>query len=206
MPTKPHVQVIAAVTVLVFAVGILASGGNVDSTWLKFYSMAVTVAVAVLTLWNRWLWRTRIGQSFKAAPRNLSGTWKGRLTSQWLDPTSGAARAPKPAYLVIRQTASTISVTMLTDEMRSTSSLAEVVAAADGASSLNYLYLSRPKSSVEPQSRMHPGATSLDVTGTPATRLHGRYWTDRESRGELDFDQRTRKLADDYETAASLFT
>jgi hypothetical protein len=93
---------------------------------------------------------------------------------------------------------------MLTDEMRSTSSLASV-SGTDGDLSLNYIYLSRPKSRVEHRSRIHAGATSLDVSGKPASRLHGRYWTDRDSRGELDFTARVVQLADDYETAAKLF-
>jgi hypothetical protein len=204
MPSRPQIQFVAAITVLVFALGIIGSGGTVDSHWLRFYSYAVTAAVIALTAWNRWLWRTWLGQSFGATPRHLRGTWKGTLASQWIDPTTGRSPDPKPAYLVIRQTASSVTATMLTDEMRSTSSLAEV-SKVDDAASLNYIYLSRPRSHVEHRSRMHFGSTSLDISGKPATRLQGRYWTDRDSRGELDLDQRVRKDADDYESAARLF-
>ena len=35
-------------------------------------------------------------------------------------------------------------------------------------------------------------------------RLEGRYWTDRDSRGELLFTNRTNKLADGYAEATSL--
>ena len=67
------------------------------------------------------------------------------------------------------------------------------------------MYLNRPDSSVEHRSRMHHGSASLDITGAPATRLRGRYWTDRDSEGELDFRERNRMLADDYDEADALF-
>jgi hypothetical protein len=160
--------------------------------------------VVVLALWNRWIWRLPPAQRFKSVPTNLDGTWRGTLKTQWIDPATGSSPPEKPAYLVVRQTASSMSVTMLTDEMRSKSSLANI-STLDGSTTFDYIYLSRPDSSVEHRSRMHPGATSLDVTGKPATRLRGRYWTDRDSRGELDFVEHVGKHAGDYETAMNLF-
>jgi hypothetical protein len=79
------------------------------------------------------------------------------------------------------------------------------VTSADGASSLDYMYLNRPHSSVEHRSRMHHGSTSLDITGCPATRLRGRYWTDRDTKGELDFAERRSKTSDDFDEARALF-
>lgn len=194
----------AAVVIAVFALGILASGGSVDVTWLRFYSAAVTAALVVLGMWNRWLWRVRWAQRLQTVPRDLRGTWKGTLKSQWVDPQTGQRIAPKPAFLVIRQTSTTVSVILLTDESVSRSSLA-TVRGTDGSAGLDYMYLNEPKSSVEHRSRMHHGSTSLSITGRPATRLHGRYWTDRDSRGELDFTKRTSSFADDYESAVQLF-
>jgi hypothetical protein len=202
--TKVQVQVVAAVVVLVFAIGIITSGGTVDSGWLKFYSYAVSVALVLLAVWNRWGWRTGLAQRFTATPRNLSGTWRGTLTSEWIDPKTRKSPPPKPAFLVLRQSASSLSVTMLTDEMRSTSDMARV-GGPEGEVCLSYVYLSRPKSSVDKRSPIHQGTTMLDVVGRPATRLHGRYWTTRDSKGELDFDRRVARHADDYQSAEKLF-
>ena len=204
MLNKVQVQIVAAVTVLVFAIGIIVSGGHVESSWLRFYSFAAIAAVVVLTLWNRWVWRWRISQRVHVVPCDLNGTWTGTLDSQWHDPDSGSAVGSKPAFLVIRQTASHLSATMHTDEMRSVSTLANV-ASFDDMTTVDYIYVSSPASRVEHRSRMHRGATALDITGRPATRLHGRYWTDRDSRGELDFRERVSKHADDYESASELF-
>jgi hypothetical protein len=201
---KSRIQIVAAVVVLVFAGGIWLTGGKLEEQWLRFYGAAVFVAIIVLGFWDRFLWHVRSFQKLKETPRDLRGTWRGTLTSFWIDPETQKSPPPKPAYLVIRQTASSISVTQFTDESRSGSSLGAVTNEADGGS-LVYMYLNRPDNRYEHRSRMHHGSTALDITGSPATRLRGRYWTDRDSRGELDFGQRVKAYADDYDTAKSLF-
>ncbi|HUQ63890.1 MAG TPA: hypothetical protein VM121_09055 [Acidimicrobiales bacterium] len=204
MKGRLQVQAVVFVTVLVFAVGMLATGDNPNPAWLKFYSYAVTAAVALVTAWDRWLWRLVISQKVAAVPRNLNGTWKGVLTTFWVDPETGVVPPPKPAFLVVRQTATTVSATMITDQMRSVSSLASL-SGVDGQRSLEYMYLSRPDSRYEMHSRIHHGSTSLDVTGIPPDRLRGRYWTNRDSRGELDFTERRGGFADTYDTALRMF-
>src|SRR5262245_27604508 len=100
---------------------------------------------------------------------------------------------------MVRQTWSKISVTLLTDESTSKSSLAKV-RPRNGSADVDYMYLNEPDSNVEHRSRMHHRSTSLAITGNPATRLRGRYWTDRDSRGEVDFNERKTAFADDYES------
>ncbi len=87
---------------------------------------------------------------------------------------------------------------------KSASSLG-VVSCGDGVASLVYMYLNRPDNKFEHRSRMHHGSTSLDISGLPPTRLRGRYWTDRDSRGELDFKKRRDQKVDDFEQAVALF-
>jgi hypothetical protein len=197
-------QVVALVVVTVFAVGIWATGGTVDTGWLQLLSAAVFLATLVLNLWDWVLWGVAPAQRLRSVPRDVRGTWKGELTSFWEDPDTGERPTPKTVYLVIRQTASAVSAVLLTDEAKSYSTLARVLANTD-LPCLEYLYEGRPDSRVEYRSRAHRGAAVLDVAGTPASRLKGRYWTDRDSRGELAFTEREKRLADDYSTAASLF-
>ena len=204
MRYKSLAQVVSLVVVSVFAVGIWSTGGDVDLGWLRFFSLAVLIATAVLNLWDRFLWRIALAQRIAGVPRDVRGTWKGTLTSFWQDPTGGEAPSPKTVYLVVRQTSTTVSVVLFTDELRSNSTLARVQS-SNGLLSLNYLYVGRPESRLEDRSRMHNGSASLDIAGLPATRLRGRYWTDRDSRGELEFSDRSSKLADDYQGARDLF-
>jgi hypothetical protein len=198
------IRVVASVVVVVFAVGIWSTGGNLDLGWLRFFSAAVLVATVVLWLWETLIWRSRLAQRIPSVPRDINGTWKGTLDSFWIDPKTGKSPAPKPAYLVVRQSASTVSAILLTDESKSVSSMG-LVSSGAGIASLDYIYLNRPDPHVENRSRMHHGSASLDIIGSPATRLRGRYWTDRDTRGELDLSERKKEKADDFEEAQSLF-
>lgn len=198
------IRLAAIVALSVFTAGTYITSGELDISWLRFLSAAVFITTVLLALWDTWIWRFPWIQLIPGVPRNVRGTWKGTVTPFWEDPSTGKRRDPKPAYLVIRQTATLVSACLLTDESKSASSLA-AVSGSDGAVTLDYLYLNRPKASVEDRSRMHHGSTVLEIAGKPAKRMEGRYWTDRDTRGELVFIRRSGKLADDYEDAVHLF-
>lgn len=198
------IRVIVAVVFVVFVIGTWFQDGRPDLATLKFFSAAVLVCTVVFNLWDFWLWRHPVIQRIPGVPRSVRGTWKGTLTSLWTDPTTGKAPEPKTVYLVVQQTGSRIIVRLLTDESRSTSALADI-SQSDGSFLLTYLYLNRPDMSVEHRSRMHHGSAVFDVSGCPARRLTGRYWTDRDSKGELDFVARSEKLSDDFSEAVWLF-
>jgi hypothetical protein len=72
-----RIKVVAATVVVVFAVGILASGGTVQVWWLRAYSAGVLVATVLLAAWDRYLWKLPFVQRIPQVARNLSGTWKG---------------------------------------------------------------------------------------------------------------------------------
>ena len=192
------------IVVGVFAAGIWLSGDQVEPAWLRFYSAAVFAATVAAAFWERYLWRWSPMQRIERVPSNIRGTWQGTLTSLWVDPLSGESPQGKTVYLVVRQTFSDASVVLLTDESRSGSTLA-AVSMINGERTLDYVYINRPDPRVEHRSRMHHGSVVLDISGRPGSRLRGRYWTDRESRGELDFTRRHKMLADDFDSAARLF-
>jgi hypothetical protein len=186
MKHRALVQSVAVIVIAVFAIGIWSSGGRVELGWLKFFSVAVFIAMLLLWLWDIFLWRLPLAQKIGRVPRDVRGTWCGTLTSAWADPKESKPPAPKLAYLVVRQTASTISVILLTDESRSVSSLG-VVSSEAGTASLDYIYRSRPDSHLEHRSRMHharhhrstTNATTWSLLDGPRqqgrARLHGAY-------------------------------
>ena len=198
------IRIVVAVVVLVFVIGAWTTDGRLNLVWLKFFSTAVTAATVVLGLWDYWLWRLPLAQRLPSVPRSVRGTWRGTLTSFWVNPDTGNRPPPKIVYLVIRQTATLLSVNLLTNESRSASLFADI-SSIDGTAALTYLYLNRPDMSVEHRSRIHHGSTVLDISGSPARRLRGRYWTDRDSKGELDFDARLNHLVDDFTEAKDAF-
>lgn len=199
------IRIIVGVVVVVFMVSAWVHDGQPDWSTLKLFSTAVFACTAIFNLWDFWLWRLPLIQRIPGIPRSVRGTWKGTLTSFWIDSTTGNNPPPKTVYLVVQQTASLVSVKLLTDESKSTSALAQV-SEVDGSFLLTYLYLNKPDLRVEHRSRIHHGSTVFDVSGSPARRLKGRYWTDRDSKGEMDFEERDKKnLADDFAEAAELF-
>ncbi|MEE1794373.1 hypothetical protein PUR28_26970 [Streptomyces sp. BE308] len=198
------IRVIVAVVVVVFVVGTWVEDGRPDLAALKFFSAAVLISTVVFNLWDFWLWRLPLVQRIPGVPRSVRGTWKGTLTSFWVDPSTGNSPEPKTVYLVVQQTGSLVIVKLLTDESSSTSALANV-SEVDGSILLTYLYLNKPDMRVEHRSRIHHGSAVFDVSGNPTRRLRGRYWTDRDSKGELDFTERSSKLVDDFKEAGNLF-
>lgn len=197
-------RVIVGVAVLVFFVGTWVTGGRPDFGWIKYFSAAVLLATVVLALWDVWLWRTRLAQLIPGVPRSLHGTWQGTLTSFWVDPKTGKSPEPKTVFLVVRQKITRTTVVLLTNESTSKSSLADLVE-VDGTCELHYLYVNRPDSRVEHRSRMHHGSTVLVASGSPTKRLKGRYWTDRDAKGELDFTERKPALIEDFDDGVRLF-
>jgi hypothetical protein len=45
------------------------------------------------------------------------------------------------------------------------------------------------------------GGAILEIVGNPATKMKGRYWTDRSSRGELIFGEHPPEIAQSFEEA-----
>jgi len=204
MRSRVLVRFVAFVVASVFAAGLWANGQQFDLAWLRWFSLSVWVTLSLLLLWDRLVWRLPWLQRFPGVPRDIGGTWRGTLTSFWIDPKTGQRPEPKTAYLVVRQRATSVSAVLLTDESRSKSTVA--VVSDDGTvASFDYMYVNRPDSRVEHRSRMHHGSTSLDIVGRPATRLRGRYWTDRDTKGELEFGVRSSKVIDGYAEARKLF-
>lgn len=198
------VKLTAAVVIAIFAVSSWVTSGELDLTWLRFFSAAVLIVTLLLTAYDLWLWRIPLVQKLPGVPRNVRGTWKGTIASMWGDPATGSQVSPIDAFLVVRQTSTTVSVRLFTQESSSSSTLARV-AEPDGSPVLDYLYLNRPRTSVRDRSPMHHGSVALEVSGTPAHRLTGRYWTDRDSKGEMRFEDRRSKIVDDFDDAAALF-
>jgi hypothetical protein len=200
------IRLIAAVVAIVFIVGAWIKSGQLDLDWLRYLSIAVLLATGILTAWDLWLWRLGLAQAIPGVPKCLRGTWQGVLTSYWINPETGERARPKTAYLVVRQSSSHVSVALLTNESRSKSSLA-TVSKIDGTSELTYIYLNRPDLRVNLQSQMHHGSTVLIMSGKEQhRRLKGRYWTDRDTKGELDFTSWSKQIVDDFDEAKGLFS
>lgn len=198
------VRVIAGVVIVVLAIQNWMQGGQLDFGLSKSFSTAVLVATFVLALWETWLWRLPLAQKITGTPRCIRGTWRGVRRSLWVDPQTGKHPAPMTVYLTVRQSASYIAIRFYNEESKSTSSVASLKM-TDGACELLYMYVNEPDPCHELRIHMHRGSVSLNLSGNPVRRMVGRYWTDRDTKGELDFTERVKEIADDFDAAAGLF-
>jgi hypothetical protein len=195
-------QSLGALVVIGFAAGIWLAEGS--DTWLRGYSAAVIVAILVFALWEYGLWRLPLMQRLPGVPRCIEGTWAGTVTPLWTDPTTERRPHEKRVFLVVRQTASRVTVVLLTEESTSRSSIARLSQDELGLS-LSYMYSNRPDSRVAHRSTMHNGSAFVEISGSPVSRMRGRYWTDGNTRGELELSARRTRAAVSFRHATELF-
>jgi SMODS-associating 2TM, beta-strand rich effector domain len=186
------------------AVG-LASGGG-PAVILTFADV-IPALLLLGSIFERWLWRWPLLHliGLNATPVVI-GTWRGDLESFWEDPVTKARPPIKTVYLTIRQTATTVTARLVTNESASEQIAGLVTKGESGYPAISYNYRNEPdlkfrENNVSP---IHYGGAIIEIVGDPATRLKGRYWTDRSSRGEFTFGQHSPEIAQSFEEAEAM--
>ena len=197
-----HIRIVSVFIVVIF---ILATWLREKIPAIEFVSPLTTTVfftVVIYGLYEHLLWKLVPKWFGTTHIPNLGGTWEGLLATEWTDPQTGKIPAPKKCFLVIRQTARTIKVTLITDKSVSSTKLAQIVR-DDVQTTVRYLYYNEPQVSVAQRSRAHHGAAVL-LSDSDLRQLSGHYWTDRKTQGSLTFSTRHRRRAATYEEASSL--
>ena len=60
-------------------------------------------------IFTRWLWRWRLFRGWLIPFPDLQGTWKGTVTTTWMEPATNKSPDGVPIVLVIKQTFSSLS-------------------------------------------------------------------------------------------------
>ena len=191
---KALVYFSAAVWLLVLAL----MGVGVPLGFWKPVGIVSLVVSVVIFAYDKWAWAW-IPMKVSGVS-DLRGTWRGTILSNWTDPRTGAKPAPVEAYFSIRQTASKIEVAMMTRESRS-STITAKIERCDGGLQVIGVYRNEPRPIVRDRSPIHYGGLRLSVGGPPATTLHGDYWTDRSTTGEISLTRCLPTPIDDFSTA-----
>lgn len=134
---------------------------------------AVSISVVLLGLYEKVLWRIN---PFESVPK-LAKHYKGTLKSSY-------DNKERNAELEIKQTLTSVHVTLITEESRS-NSLSASVDDILGEMKLTYCYLNTPKSEYRDRSAIHYGTAHLTIT--KSQRLEGQYYTDRKTSGDMFF-------------------
>ena len=199
--TSMQTKVLVGLIVVIWAVVLLVQGHPVPLDYLKAFSYVVTGVSFALLFWERWLWSWRVFRPWLTNRPDLRGTWKGHLVSNWIDPITKQGRGEIDAYLVVRQTYTTIDVRLLTAESGSISLSANIVADGEGIHTVAVVYRNTPRALLREHSPIGHGGMLLYVRGIPIHQLDGEYWTDRQTKGELTLRLRSSELRHDFDQA-----
>lgn len=204
MLSRLHLSVILLLAAGIWGTMLVVDGVAVSGTWFRPFSTVVGVLLLLLVAFDLWAWRLRFLQGWFVSRPDIRGTWRVELQSDYKDPATDEIIAPISAHLVVRQTFSTLSLRLLTSESSSELVASEISKATDGTYRLAAVYRNEPKLSVRHRSPIHYGAIVVDVLGDPVKRLTGHYWTDRNTRGQLQTLERHSTLASSFDEAQSL--
>jgi hypothetical protein len=199
MVQRTQVQLIITLSVIVWAVLLLLQGTPLHTSYLRPYSLVVGTVIICLTAYDRFLWRVKPFRFIPGQPPLLQGTWKGSLVSSYL--RDGKPIPPIQAFMVIRQSYSSVTVSLMTEESKSQSIVATINGPSPGYKILSSTYINTPELLIRGRSAIHHGSFVVDILGDPPGSLEGSYWTDRDTKGQLRFDKHTAHLHSDYSTA-----
>jgi hypothetical protein len=192
------VQLILSIAVVVWGALLFAEGVPLTSRLLQPYSAVVGAVVLVMTAYDRWLWQWSWLRWLPGTPPVLRGTWRGALTSNYLPPGSTTQMPPIEVFLTVTQTASTLSIGLLTAESKSESLTCTLSPSPPGSWTAWLTYRNQPQLLLQDRSRMHHGSMELNVHDSPPRLLDGSYWTDRGTKGQVQFSSRSPRRHSDF--------
>lgn len=195
MPSAGWIRAVILIAAVLWAGILVLSGQSLSWTWGKSIGVVATGTVFIVAGFDRWAWRWPLVRRLTHRPV-LLGTWRVELR------TSYEARRDEviEAFLVIRQTYSTICVDMLFDRSQSTSMSGDLVVEG-GKCSLYYLFRSDKNALERDGNPPARGAAQLTVDRRPALRLEGDYWMEHGTHGRISTTGHSAVLYESYSSA-----
>ena len=170
--------------------------------YAKLIPNIVTIELIIFFVFAKYGWKCKIFKGWLVPYPDLNGTWLGTVQSNWINPETKEKLELIPVMLTIKQTFLSISCVMYTHEMKSYSFSEEfTIDSEKQLNKLSFMYSSEPRIIFKDRSTQHNGATILEIITSPQLKLKGRYWSDRESTGEVQLsfhcDEVLQEIPDD---------
>jgi len=195
------IKAIIYVTVFAWTVLLYVEGEAIHSTLLRPLSTATTVVIWVALAFDLYLWKLPIFNWFVKRPV-IDGTWRVELRSNWIDPKTNAPMPTIIAYMVVRQTLSSLSMRLLTEESISTLVGTEIVCSEDGLYCISGVYRNEPWYDFRQRSEIHYGGLWLQIADEKEKKtITGHYWTDRNTAGSMKLTERVSKRVQSFAAA-----
>jgi hypothetical protein len=201
MTAERYIKAIIYGVVLAWTVVLYANHETMHSTWLRPLSTVMTVVLYAVMAFDLWLWKIPLLHGWFVRRPVIDGTWGVEMRSNWKNPATGKVPGPVEGYMVIRQTFSTLSLRLLTEESSSELVGTEIVCSSDGLYCVSGVYRNEPRFQVRDRSEIHYGAVWLRIIDEPEKKLMGHYWTDRETAGEIELGNRQKKRFQTFQSA-----
>lgn len=206
MTADRYIKAIIYGGVLAWTVVLYANHQAINSAGLRPLSTVITVVLYAVMAFDLWLWKIPFLHSWFVKRPAIDGTWEVEIRSNWKNPAAGTDIPPIEGYMVVRQTFSTLSMRLLTEESSSELVGTEIVCSADGLYCVSGVYRNEPRFQVRDRSEIHYGAVWLRIIDEPEKKVMGHYWTDRETAGEMELGNRQRKRFQTFQSAKAHYT
>ena len=197
---KPSaVRITALITLYLAAAVILAEGIGSEAKFLRATSWIPFAVLLATSGYNQFLWRFG-----PVGPPVLFGTWKVQFVSSW--DKEEADQGTRHAYLLIRQTATSLTLTLITHESISRSLAATLERRADGQYDLSWIYENVPPIDQREASPIHFGsALAFGIRPRKPALIEGWYFTDRLTTGTIRAQCRKRGYPASWSDALAAF-
>ncbi|HTE41012.1 MAG TPA: hypothetical protein VK629_09280 [Steroidobacteraceae bacterium] len=204
MLTRIQLSIIAGLTIAMSFLWLMVRGeepsiGGVTA----ILGTVITLIYTAVMAFGKYAWPWAVFRGWLVKRPDLRGSWKVTLVSDYIDPNTGIAVPPIRAYMVVRQTLTTLSMRLFTKESRSVSVAHSIEQETDGLFGLSAVYRNVPK--IEHQgkkSAIHHGALLMEIHEVIPQRLEGHYWTDRRTRGEIVMERKSGSCFSSFEDAS----
>ena len=202
MNSEKYIKAIIYLAALAWTVILYFNHEAIQSKLLAPLSTVITVVIWGAMAFDFWLWKLPFLHGWFVKRPSIGGTWRVEIRSTWTDPTTGLTIQPIEGYMVVRQTFSTLSLRLLTEESSSELVGTEIVCSSDGLYCVSGVYRNEPRFLVRGRSPIHYGAVWLKVIEDSEKKMLGHYWTDRETGGEMELSQQRSRKFQTFQAAA----
>src|SRR4051812_17596468 len=132
MTAQRYVKAIIYTAVLAWTVILYVHHEAIKTAWLQHLSTVITIVIYAVIAFDLWLWKLPLLHDWFVKRPVIDGTWAVQIRSNWIDPQTQATIPPIEAYMVVRQTLSTLSMRLFTSQSHSELVGTEIVCSADG--------------------------------------------------------------------------
>jgi SMODS-associating 2TM, beta-strand rich effector domain len=190
MTDPKQARYVAIGTLYVASLIILIEGIGSTTKFIQSTSWIPLAVVIVATVYERWAW----AWGPFGVPR-IGGTWRITMHSTWTSGDEAEKPVVRSGYLVVRQTATQLTINLMTSESPSISLAARLQKRGDNQYELSWIYQNVPSASLREGSPIHFGCAIAEyVAGRNVQRLAGSYFTDRKTTGDFVATDNRRRI------------